>query len=158
AREAAHVTMLQRTPTYIMPLPKKDPIANALKKVLPAKTAYALTRRKNIAQQRWFYAFCQRYPILARRLIRAANVKHLPKNYPVDVHFNPPYGPWDQRLCAVPDADLFEVIHDGRASVVTDRIETFTEGGIALASGVELEADIIITATGLNIQLFGGIE
>lgn len=157
-RGAAHVTMLQRTPTYIMPLPKKDPIANALKKVLPAKTAFALTRKKNIARQRWVFAFCQRYPALARRLIRAANVKHLPKGYPVDVHFNPPYGPWDQRLCAVPDADLFDAIRAGKASVVTDRITTLTERGIQLASGKELEADIIVTATGLNLQLFGGIE
>jgi cation diffusion facilitator CzcD-associated flavoprotein CzcO len=158
ADKAAHVTMLQRTPTYIMPIPKKDAIANALKKVLPAKMAYALTRKKNIARQRWFWSFCQKYPTLGRKLIRAANAKHLPKDYPVDVHFNPPYGPWDQRLCAVPDADLFHTIAAGKASIVTDRIEFFTERGVKLASGEELEADIIVTATGLNIQLFGGIH
>lgn len=158
ADKAAHVTMLQRTPTYIMPIPKKDVIANALKRVLPAKTAYALTRKKNIARQRWFFSFCQRYPALGRKLIRGANVKHLPKDYPVDTHFNPPYGPWDQRLCAVPDGDLFDAIVAGKASVVTDRIETFTERGLKLASGKELDADIIITATGLELQLFGGIE
>lgn len=158
ADKAAHITMLQRTPTYVMPIPKKDAVANALKKALPAKTAYALSRKKNIARQRWLFAFCQRYPALARKLIRAENVKRLPEGYPVDEHFNPPYGPWDQRLCAVPDADLFKTIRAGKASVVTDRIEAFTERGIKLASGRELEADVVVTATGLNLQLFGGIE
>ncbi len=158
ADQAAHVTMLQRTPTYIMPLPKQDAIANTLRKVLPAKMAYALIRKKNIARQRWFFAFCKRFPSAARKLIRSENLKHLPRDYPVDLHFNPPYEPWDQRLCAVPDADLFHVLREGRASVVTDRIDTFTEHGIKLQSGKELEADLIITATGLNVQLFGGVE
>jgi cation diffusion facilitator CzcD-associated flavoprotein CzcO len=158
ADKTAHITMLQRTPTYIMPLPRQDAFANTLKKVLPPKLAYAITRKKNIARQRWFFAFCQRFPNAARKLIRAANAKFLPEGYPIDVHFNPPYGPWDQRLCAVPDADLFTAIRRGKASVVTDRIETFTERGIQLASGKELEADIIVTATGLNVQLFGGIS
>ncbi|HET8940198.1 MAG TPA: NAD(P)/FAD-dependent oxidoreductase [Polyangiales bacterium] len=158
ADKTAHITMLQRTPTYIMPLPRQDAFANALKKVLSPKLAYALTRKKNIARQRWFFAFCQRFPNVARKLIRAANKKFLPEGFPLDVHFNPPYNPWAQRLCAVPDADLFTAITKGKASVVTDQIETFTERGIKLASGQELEADIIVTATGLNVQLFGGIS
>ncbi len=158
ADETAHITMLQRTPTYIIPLPKKDPLANTLRRALPAKTAYEITRKKNIAQQRYFFAFCQRFPNAARQLIRTVNRALLPRGFPVDTHFNPPYAPWDQRLCAVPDADMFRTISKGKASVVTDQIETFVEDGLQLASGKQLQADIIVTATGLNIQLFGGIE
>ncbi len=156
--KAAHVTMLQRTPTYVMSLPAEDPIANGLRKVLPAKMAYALTRRKNIALQRGVWRFCQKYPKAARGVIRYLNKKALPEGYPVDEHFNPPYNPWEQRLCAVPDGDLFRAIRRGKASVVTDHIQTFTEKGVALKSGRALEADIIVTATGLNLQLFGGIQ
>ncbi|HZQ32804.1 MAG TPA: NAD(P)/FAD-dependent oxidoreductase [Mycobacterium sp.] len=158
AGDAAHVTMLQRSPTYIMPVPSKDTIANALQKVLGKHRGYALTRRKNMLKQRAVYRVCQRYPRAARRLIRYINAKQLPAGYPVDEHFNPAYNPWDQRLCAVPNADLFKAISDGKASVVTDRIVTFTERGIALESGAELEADIIVTATGLNLQAFGGLN
>jgi cation diffusion facilitator CzcD-associated flavoprotein CzcO len=157
ADDAAHVTMLQRSPTYIMPVPSKDTIGNALQKVLGKQRGYAITRRKNLLKQRTVYRFCQRYPRAARRLIRSVNAKQLPAGFPVDEHFNPSYNPWDQRLCAVPDADLFKAISDGKASVVTDRIVTFTERGIALESGAELEADIIVTATGLNVQAFGGL-
>lgn len=157
AERAAHVTMLQRTPTYILPVPTEDRVANFLKRWLAKETAYDLTRRKNVAMQGAIWRFCRRYPKLARRLIRAVNANALPKGYPVDEHFNPPYDPWDQRLCIVPDADLFKAIGKGRASVVTDRIETFTENGVRTASGRELEADIIVTATGLRLQAFGGI-
>ncbi|WP_432175227.1 flavin-containing monooxygenase [Streptomyces sp. Tue6028] len=157
ADTAAHVTMLQRTPSYILPVPKKDVIANALKKYLGPERGYALTRRKNIAQQRFVWSFCRRHPKAARRLIRWANAKQLPDGYPLDEHFNPPYDPWDQRLCAVPDGDLFIAIAAGKASVVTDRITTFTEDGVRLESGRELEADVVVTATGLNVQAFGGI-
>ncbi|MHB9855975.1 flavin-containing monooxygenase [Streptomyces krungchingensis] len=157
ADTAAHVTMLQRTPSYILPVPKKDVIANALKKYLGPERGYALTRRKNIAQQRFVWSFCRRHPKAARRLIRWANAKQLPDGYPLDEHFNPPYDPWDQRLCAVPDGDLFKAIAAGKASVVTDRITTFTEDGVRLESGRELEADVVVTATGLNVQAFGGI-
>lgn len=157
AETAAHVTMLQRTPSYIMAVPKKDAIANALRRFLGPERAYALTRRKNIAQQRLVWSFCQRYPKAARRFIRWANTRQLPEGYPVDEHFNPPYDPWDQRLCAVPDGDLFKAIREGKASVVTDRISTFTENGVLLESGRELAADVIVTATGLNVQAFGGI-
>jgi cation diffusion facilitator CzcD-associated flavoprotein CzcO len=158
ATEAAHVTMLQRSPTYIMATPAKDVFANAAKKVLGDTRGYALTRRKNIVKQRAVYQFCQTFPGPARRLISHLNAKRLPEGYPVDEHFNPSYNPWDQRLCAVPDGDLFTAIADGSASVVTDRIVTFTETGIQLASGEHLDADIIVTATGLNLQMFGGVS
>ncbi|GAA1962488.1 flavin-containing monooxygenase [Kitasatospora viridis] len=158
ADTAAHVTMLQRTPTYILPVPKKDAIANALGKWLGPDRGYALARRKNIAQQRLLWTLCQRYPKAARRLIRWVNARQLPAGYPVDEHFNPPYDPWDQRLCAVPDGDLFKAIRAGRASVVTDRIATFTEDGVRLESGRELQADLIVTATGLDVRAFGGLE
>ncbi|UJR85159.1 flavin-containing monooxygenase [Sandaracinus amylolyticus] len=157
AETARQVTMLQRTPTYILPVPSKDRLANALRKYLPAETAYEITRRKNIGTQRLIYGFCRRFPKAARRWLRAINTRMLPEGFPVDQHFDPPYEPWDQRLCAVPDGDLFRAIRAGTASVVTDRIETFTERGIRLASGEELEADIIVTATGLNLQTCGGI-
>ncbi|MCV7175011.1 NAD(P)/FAD-dependent oxidoreductase, partial [Mycolicibacterium sphagni] len=142
-----------RSPTYVMPVPGKDRFAIAAQKLLGADRGYALARRKNMLKQQLVYQFCQRHPELARRLIRRANAKVLPAGYPVDEHFKPGYNPWDQRLCAVPDADLFAAISDGSAEVVTDRIVTFTETGILLESGRELDADIIVTATGLNIQL-----
>jgi len=158
AGTAAHVTMLQRSPTYVLPVPSKDTFANAAQRVLGAKRGYALARRKNILKQRAVYQFSQKYPGAARRLIRHLNAKELPAGYPVDEHFNPSYNPWDQRMCAVPDADLFKAISSGAASVVTDRIATFTETGIQLESGKQLEADIIVTATGLNVQLLGGMS
>lgn len=157
ADTAGHVTMLQRSPTYILPVASEDVIANTLRKVLPAGLAYRLTRRKNIAMQRFIWRTSQRHPRIVRRLIRAVNIRQLPAGYPVDEHFNPSYDPWDQRLCTVPDADLFKALKKGTASVVTDRIATFTETGIRLESGRELDADIIVTATGLNVQLFGGM-
>ncbi len=157
AATAAHVTMLQRSPSYIWSLPSSDKIANTLPKLVGTNLAYALTRQKNIIRQRALFGFCKRYPRTARKLIRHLTAKQLPNGYPVDEHFNPAYNPWDQRLCVVPDGDLFEVIRAGSASVVTDRIETFTERGIKLASGAELQADIIVTATGLNMLPLGGI-
>ncbi|QKW26042.1 NAD(P)/FAD-dependent oxidoreductase [Streptomyces seoulensis] len=156
AGAAAHVTMLQRTPSYVLPVPREDVIANALKKYLGQRRGYALTRRKNIAQQRVVWRLCQKYPKAARRLIRWVNARQLPAGYAVDTHFNPPYDPWDQRLCAVPDGDLFRAIRGGSASVVTDRIASFTETGVLLESGRELPADVVVTATGLNVQAFGG--
>lgn len=157
AREAGHVTMLQRSPTYVISVPEMDPIANWLKRRLPADRAYALTRRKNIWLQKTIYGLSQKRPRLMRRLLRAGVRKALPDGFDVDTHFNPTYDPWDQRLCAVPDGDLFGVLSDGSASIVTDRIARFTPTGIALESGATLEADIIISATGLNLQAFGGI-
>ena len=158
AETAGHVTTLQRSPSYIVPVPSEDRIANTLPKLIGRKRAYAVTRQKNVARQRLIWRFCQQYPGAARRLIRHLNAKQLPAGYPVDEHFKPAYNPWDQRLCAVPDADMFKAIREGRASVVTDQIEKFTERGLLLGSGAELEADIVVTATGLQLLAFGGIE
>jgi monooxygenase len=158
AAQAEHVTMLQRSPSYVVSVPERDPIANALNRVLPASIAYALTRRKNIWLQRTIYELSRSRPRLVRRMVLAGAKRQLPEGYPVTTHFNPRYNPWDQRLCAVPDGDLFKAIGRGSVSVVTDRIESFTEHGIALASGQQLEADVIVTATGLNLLAFGGIE
>ncbi|MDF2233723.1 NAD(P)/FAD-dependent oxidoreductase [Albimonas sp. CAU 1670] len=156
AETAAHVVQVQRTPTYVLPMPSGDPLANLFRRLLPAKTAHALARRKNIARQRWVWLLCQKYPQTARRIIRWANRKSLPAGYDVDRHFNPPYGPWDQRLCAVPDGDFFEAIKAGRASVVTGALERITPAGLRMADGTEIEADVIVAATGLKLKLFGG--
>jgi monooxygenase len=158
AERAAHVTMLQRSPSYVVTLPADDPISNFLRRWLPSKAAYAVTRWKNVLLTMASFQLSRRRPELMKKLIRKGLLNHLPAGYEVDVHFNPRYNPWEQRLCLVPDSDLFEVIADGRASVVTDGIETFTETGIELSSGAELEADVIVTATGLNLLLFGGID
>ena len=158
APTAGHVTMLQRSPTYVMPVPAKDKFANTARRLLGDRLGYAAARRKNIIKQRSVYVLCQKYPTAARWLIQKINASKLPTGYPVEEHFAPQYNPWDQRLCAVPDGDLFKAISNGSASVVTDRIATFTENGILLESGRELDADIIVTATGLNIQLFGGMS
>ncbi|MGY1726445.1 flavin-containing monooxygenase [Geodermatophilus sp. SYSU D01062] len=157
ADTAASVTMLQRTPTYVLPVPREDKVAALLRKWFGDERGYALTRRKNIAQQRAIWSFCQKHPKAARRVIRWVNTKQLPEGFDVDTHFNPPYDPWDQRLCAVPNGDLFRAIREGRADVVTDRVVTFDETGIQLASGRHLDADVIVTATGLNVQAFGGV-
>lgn len=157
ADAAASVTMLQRTPSYILPTPRVDALAQTLIRVFGAKRGYALARRKNIAQQRAVWRLCQRFPTQARAFIRWANAKQLPEGFDVDRHFNPPYGPWDQRLCLVPDGDLFTAIREGKATVVTDRIATVDRTGIALESGEHLDADVIVTATGLTLQVAGGI-
>jgi monooxygenase len=157
ARKTAHITMLQRSPSYVMPLPQKDPIANGLRRVLPDRLAYRVTRRMNVARQRLVYELSKRHPATMRRLIRALTKHLLPEGFPVDVHFKPRYNPWDERLCVVPDGDLFREIRAGRASVVTDQIARFTERGILLTSGDELEADIVVTATGLNLLALGGL-
>ena len=157
AQRTAQITMLQRSPSYIVSLPQKDAIANLANRILGPERGYALARRKNIAIQTGFYGFCQRFPRAARRLIRHLTIRQLPEGYPVDEHFNPRYDPWDQRLCIVPNGDLFRAIRSGAAEIVTDRIETFTPTGIRLASGRELTADIVITATGLRLLPLGGI-
>ena len=158
AEQVEHITMLQRTPSYVVPVPSKDALASWFRRVLGEERGSALTRRKNIAVQQATWRFCRRFPKAARMLIRRVNARQLPEGYPVDEHFNPPYKPWDQRLCVVPDGDLFKAIGTGKASVVTERITTFTETGILLESGLQLEADIIVTATGLNLQLLGGMQ
>ena len=159
AKEAEHVTMLQRSPTYILPVPEKDRLGLALRRWIGDQRAYRLIRRKNILRQKFVYQFSQRFPKAARAFIRRVNRKELEgSGCDVDVHFNPTYDPWDQRLCAVPNGDLYKSIRNGSATVVTDRIEAFNQAGIRLESGQQLDADIVITATGLNVQLFGGIE
>jgi monooxygenase len=158
AEKAGHVTMLQRSPSYIISAPAEDPIANILRRLLPAKTAYSVVRWKNVLLQMLIYRLSRRRPGFVRGMLRRGAEKALPEGYDVDTHFNPTYDPWDQRLCLIPDGDLFEAISAGRAEVVTDRIETFTKGGLRLESGAELEADVIITATGLNLQFLGGVE
>jgi len=158
AEDAGHVTMLQRSPTYVVPVPRRNALANAMNRVLPDALAHRITRRINIAVWRGVYHGCQRWPRASRRLIRAVTRRMLPAGYPVDEHFKPRYDPWDQRLCAVPDGDLFRAIGSGRASVVTDRIDRFTATGVRLESGQELEADVVVTATGLNMLPFGRME
>ena len=155
---AEHVTMLQRSPSYILAVPGEDPVANGLSRVLPARATYVIVRWKNVALQAAVYRLSRRFPERMRRLIRGITKRQLPEGYDIDTHFKPRYDPWDQRLCIVPKGDLFTVLSDSSASVVTDEIDTFTEGGIRLASGKELEADIVVTATGLNMLVFGGIE
>jgi monooxygenase len=158
AQSADHVTMLQRSPSYIISLPAVDPIAGLLGRVLPTRLAYPLVRWKNVLLAIGIYGLSRRRPAAMKRLIRWLLERRLPPGYDIDKHFTPHYEPWDQRLCIVPDGDLFDAIGAGRVSVVTDSIETFTETGLALASGSELEADLIVTATGLNMVPFGGIR
>jgi monooxygenase len=156
--KAKHVTMLQRSPTYVISLPSEDPIANFLRRYLSERAAYAITRWKNVMLQSFTYRLARRRPELVKKLIRRGVERQLPPDYDIDTHFKPYYNPWDQRLCLVPDGDLFEALSAGRASIVTDHVETFTEHGIKLKSGEELHADIVVAATGLNLQALGGLE
>ena len=157
AGKAAHVTMLQRSPTYIMSVPAMDPMAPRLQKFLPNKLVYRMMRTRNVGLQRLLYQASRRAPKAVRRLLLAQVKAQLGGK--VDMkHFTPSYNPWDERLCVVPNGDLFKVLKKGTASIVTDHIESFTAKGIKLKSGQELEADIIITATGLNVQLLGGVQ
>jgi cation diffusion facilitator CzcD-associated flavoprotein CzcO len=158
AEKAAHVTMLQRSPTYIASLPAQDRIATWLRRHLPGRAAYAIVRWKNVLIQTAFYQLSRRRPELVKRMIRRGVQRSLPPGYDVDKHFKPRYNPWDQRMCLVPDGDLFRAISSGEASVVTDKIASFTERGIELESGEELEADAIVTATGLNLLFLGGMR
>ncbi|MFM7687354.1 MAG: flavin-containing monooxygenase [Actinomycetota bacterium] len=157
ARTAAHVTMLQRTPTYVAAGPDVDKVANALRKMLPEGLAYRITRRKNVAFQQMVYRRTRTKPEKVREFLLKKVRKELP-GVDVDTHFTPPYNPWDQRLCLVPNGDLFEAIREGRASVVTDHIDTFTETGVRLKSGTELQADIVVTATGLELVTLGEVH
>jgi cation diffusion facilitator CzcD-associated flavoprotein CzcO len=157
AESAAHVTMLQRSPSYIVSLPAEDPLARLLRR-LPAKLAYSIVRWKNVLLTLLSFQLSRRRPRLMKAVLRKGLERQLPPGYDIDTHFKPRYNPWQQRLCLVPDGDLFEAIGHGRASVVTDRIATFTETGLALESGAELEADLIVTATGLNLLPLGGLQ
>jgi cation diffusion facilitator CzcD-associated flavoprotein CzcO len=155
---AAHVTMLQRSPTYILSMPAEDAIANTLRRVLGARRAYTVARWKNVLMGTLIYRLSRRRPGLLKSMIRKAAIRRLPPGYDVDTHFKPSYQPWDQRLCLVPDGDLFGAIRQGTASVVTDHITEFTATGLSLASGTDLDADIVVTATGLRMLVFGGIR
>lgn len=155
AEKAGHVVMLQRTPSYVVKLPAKDAFANRLRKWLPSGMAYAVTRWRNVLANLISYRLARRYPKQAKSYLLKEMGKHLPREY-VTQHFTPSYDPWDQRVCVVPDGDLFKAITEKRASVVSDRIERFTKEGIALTSGELLSADIIVLATGLKLNVFGG--
>jgi monooxygenase len=158
AESAAQVTMLQRSPTYIASLPAEDPIAGALRRFLPDRAVYPVVRWKNVLLQSLVYQLSRRRPRAVKKMIRRGVERSLPAGYDIDRHFKPKYNPWDQRMCLVPNGDLFKAIREGRAGVVTDTIERFTEGGIRLDSGEQLEADVIVTATGLNLLFLGGME
>jgi monooxygenase len=158
AETAEHVTMLQRSPSYVLSLPAEDPIATLVRRVLPPKLAYSVVRWKNVLVTMLVFQLSRRRPGFVKKLIRKGLESRLPPGYDIDTHFKPSYNPWDQRMCLVPDGDLFDAIGDGRASVVTDTIETFTETGLRLDSGAELEADLIVTATGLDLLPLGGLE
>ncbi|MGB5285197.1 MAG: NAD(P)/FAD-dependent oxidoreductase [Polyangiales bacterium] len=158
AKKAAHVTMLQRSPSYVVAKPGRDRIAEWLRKHLPKKHAYALTRWKNVLYTMFMYWFCRARPEQAKALIAGEARKMLGDDYDVETHFTPRYDPWDQRVCLAPDGDFFQTIRSGRASVVTGEIDCFTENGIRTSSGTELEADLIVTATGLELRFLGGLQ
>lgn len=157
ADKAAHVTMLQRSPTYVASVPQTDVISEKLRRFLPEKVVYRLGRTRNVGIQLGFFNLAKSKPKVVRRLLLSQVRRQLGKDYDMK-HFTPSYNPWDERLCAVPNGDLFRVLRKGQASVVTDHIDTFTAKGIKLKSGQELEADIIITATGLDLQMMGGSD
>jgi monooxygenase len=158
AKEAAHVTMLQRSPTYVVAQPSRDRLARTLRRALPARWAHGLTRWTRILLGQLFFQYCRRWPQRARALLRRGVRARLGPDFDVDTHFSPRYNPWEQRLCLAPDGDLFRALRSGRASVVTDRIASFTERGVKLASGAELDADLIVTATGLELLALGGMR
>ena len=158
AKTAGHVTMLQRSPTYVVSRPAEDPVANWLRAKLPAMTAYGLTRWKNVLMTMFFFNLSRKKPEKVKARLIDMVRQQLGPDYDVATHFTPSYNPWDQRVCLVPDADLFAAIKSGAASVVTDHIERFTPTGLLLKSGQTLDADLIVTATGLNMQLLGGMQ
>ena len=157
-REAAHVTMLQRSPSYVLTVPATDAVAALLPKWVPAGVRFRLVRWKNIVQIVLIYQVSRRFPRTVRAILRRQAQAALPTGFPVDVHFNPRYDPWDQRMCMVPDGDLFRAIRNGDASVVTGHIAGFTENGVRLRDGAEVPADLVVTATGLDMRLFGGVR
>src|SRR4029453_1602371 len=145
AEKAAHVTMLQRSPSYILSLPSVDPIGRLVRRRLSPERAYSVVRWKNVLLSGFMYRLSRRRPAVVKSMLRKGAIKQLPEGYDVDTHFSPAYDPWDQRLCLVPDGDLFRAVRHGRASLVTDRIDRFTEKGVRLQSGEELEADVVVT-------------
>jgi cation diffusion facilitator CzcD-associated flavoprotein CzcO len=158
ARTAAHVTMLQRSPTYVVSRPSEDALASRLRRWLPAKLAYHIVRWRNVLFQMYVFGLARRKPAVVKRQLLAMVREELGPDYDVQTHFTPAYNPWEQRLCLVPDADMFRTIRAGRASVVTDHIDTFTKTGVRLRSGREIEADIVVSATGLVLEVWNGLE
>ena len=157
AREAAHVAMLQRSPTYVLSIPAYDKLSEFLQRFLPKNWVFRMARWRNIKLQRWMYRVSKRWPGMMRALYLRGVRKELGENFDMR-HFTPDYMPWDQRLCAIPDRDLFLALKSGKATVVTDQVETFTADGILLKSGQHLDADIVVTATGLDLQVLGGMQ
>jgi len=158
ADTASHVTMLQRSPTYMISTPAVDKVNNLLRKILPEKTAYKIVRAKNIFRQHLLYTTAQTRPEKIKKYLRKQAVKALGKDFPFDPHLTPSYNPWDERLCLIPDSDLYASLNAGKAEIVTDEIDRFVEDGLLLKSGKTLDADIIVTATGLNLIVLGGME
>ncbi|MEU7811197.1 NAD(P)/FAD-dependent oxidoreductase [Pseudonocardia sp. NPDC049154] len=154
AEHAAHVVMLQRSPSYVLSIPAEDRVGAALRVLLGPERAHRVVRRRNIALSRGLFKACRRFPRLMHRVLVAHVRSRLPHHFDVDTHFRPRYDPWDQRLCVAPDGDLFRALSSGRASVVTDRIDRFTPDGILLESGQHLAADVVVTATGLRMLAF----
>ena len=158
AKKAKHVTMLQRSPTYVVSAPEKDKLANNLRKYFPLKLSYLIIRWRNILRQQYYFRLCQKYPEGVKNAIIREVKKALGSDYDVKKHFTPNYNPWTQRMCLVPDGDLFEQIKKGNASVVTDQIQRITKKSIILSSGEELETDVIVTATGLNLEMLSNVN
>jgi cation diffusion facilitator CzcD-associated flavoprotein CzcO len=157
AAQAAHVVMLQRSPSYVVSRPGVDPTTRRWERRLPRRLAYALARWRHVLQQQWLYRLARSRPKIVRDKVIALARRQLPAGYAVETHFTPAYDPWDQRVCLARDGDFFRAIRSGAASVVTDRIESFTETGVRLASGPVLEADVVVTATGLELEPFNGV-
>ena len=158
AEKAAHVTMLQRSPTYFLSAPDEDPVGNFLRKFISSKLTYKLVRWKNIRFQWWFFQKCRKFPKKVKEFLIKQVREELGPNYDIETHFTPKYNPWEQRMCLVPNGDFFNAINAGKASVITDHIDRFTKKGIKLKSGGEVEADLIVTATGLNLEVCNGIK
>ena len=158
AEKAAKVTMLQRSPTYIVSMPAENPLANWARRNLPAKLAYGLTRWRNVLLNRIMFWYCRRYPDKAKKLLLKGVRAELPKGFDIEKHLTPHYNVWDQRVCLAPDGDFFAALRAGTADIVTDHIECFTKRGVKVKSGAEIDADIIVSATGLDLKFFGGVD
>lgn len=158
AEKAAKVTMLQRSPTYIVSMPAENTLANWARRNLPAKLAYGLTRWRNVLLNRIMFWYCRRYPDKAKKLLLKGVRAELPKGFDIEKHLTPHYNVWDQRVCLAPDGDFFAALRAGTADIVTDHIECFTKRGVKVKSGAEIDADIIVSATGLDLKFFGGVD
>ena len=158
AEKAAKVTMLQRSPTYIVSMPAENALANWARRHLPAKLAYGLTRWRNVLFSRLMFWYCRRFPERAKKLLLKGVSAELPYGFDIEMHLTPHFTVWDQRVCLAPDGDFFAALRAGKADIVTDHIESFTKRGVKVKTGEEIEADIIVTATGLDLKFFGGVD